>query len=235
MKGSDVQEAREDPGRPDRKAYIQQKSVYRIQQKPRGRQGGLGSETRQGGFHGKAPTKPWWNSETWGRPRARDKQRDCFAWMATAQQQCKRRRRWDTGGLTANNNHAGGVEDLRNHAVVESQRPKRERAQTADRVVVKYLDRRARAPTVNRRPRSGVGGARRGVREYGAVNYHKVELKEQRKTKQFSSVVVAWKRVTTQSRRALETQSVWCAWTGRAARGRACGGAATPWSEHSSN
>ena len=37
MKGSDVQEAREDPGRPDRKAYIQQKSVYRIQQKPRGR------------------------------------------------------------------------------------------------------------------------------------------------------------------------------------------------------
>ena len=96
----------------------------------------------------------------------------------------KRRRRWDTGGLTANNNHAGGVEDLRNHAVVESQRPKRERAQTADRVVVKYLDRRARAPTVNRRPRSGVGGARRGVREYGAVNYHKVELKEQRKTKQ---------------------------------------------------
>ena len=120
---------------------------------------------RQGGFHGKAPTKPWWNSETWGRPRARDKQRDCFAWMATAQQQCKRRRRWDTGGLTANNNHAGGVEDLRNHAVVESQRPKRERAQTADRVVVKYLDRRARAPTANRRPRSGVGGARRGVRE----------------------------------------------------------------------
>ena len=49
-----------------------------------------------------------------------------------------------------------------------------------DRVVVKYLDRRARAPTVNRRPRSGVGGARRGVREYGAVNYHKVELKEQK-------------------------------------------------------
>ena len=99
-------------------------------------------------------------------------------------QQCKRRRRWDTGGLTANNNHAGGVEDLRNHVVVESQRPKRERAQTADHVVVKYLDRKARAPTVNRRPRSGVGGARRGVREYGAVNYHKVELKEQRKTKQ---------------------------------------------------
>ena len=56
----------------------------------------------------------------------------------------------------------------------------RERAQTADRVVVKYLDRKARAPTANRRPRSGVGGARRGVREYGAVNYHKVELKEQK-------------------------------------------------------
>ena len=93
----------------------------------------------------------------------------------------------DTGGLTANNNHAGGVEDLRNHAVVKSQRPKRERAQTADRVVVKYLDRRARAPTVNRRPRSGVGGARQGVREYGAVNYHKVALKELAKTRQFSS------------------------------------------------
>ena len=53
---------------------------------------------------------------------------------------------------------------------------KRERAQTADHVVVRYLDRRARAPTVNRRSRSGVGGARRGVREYGAVNYHKVEV-----------------------------------------------------------
>ena len=71
--------------------------------------------------------------------------------------------------------------------MVESQRPKRERAQTADRVVVKYLDRRARAPTVNRRPRSGVGGARRGVREYGAVNYHKVELKEQTEKKRNSS------------------------------------------------
>ena len=54
----------------------------------------------------------------------------------------------------------------------------RERAQTADRVVVKYLDRKARAPTANRRSRSGVGGARRGVREYGAVDYHKVEVKE---------------------------------------------------------
>ena len=32
-----MQEAREDPGRSGRKAYIQQKSVYRIQQKPRGR------------------------------------------------------------------------------------------------------------------------------------------------------------------------------------------------------
>ena len=56
----------------------------------------------------------------------------------------------------------------------------RERAQTADRVVVKYHDRKARAPTANRRSRSGVGGARRGVREYGAVNYHKVALEEQR-------------------------------------------------------
>ena len=97
--------------------------------------------------------------------------------MATAQQ-CKRRRRWDTGGLTANNNHVGGVEDLRNHAVVESQRQKkkRDRAQTADHVVVRYLDRKARAPAVNRRSRSGVGGARRGVRENGAVNYHKVQV-----------------------------------------------------------
>ena len=53
---------------------------------------GFGSETQQGGFHGKVPVKPWWNSETWGRLRARDKQSDCFAWMATAQQQCKRQR-----------------------------------------------------------------------------------------------------------------------------------------------
>ena len=59
----------------------------------------------------------------------------------------------------------------------------KERAQTADRVVVKYLDRKARAPTANRRSRSGVGGARRGVREYGAVNYHKVALEEQRENK----------------------------------------------------
>ena len=153
--------------------------------------------------------------------------------MATAQQQCKRRRRWDTGGLTANNNHAGGVEDLRNHAVVESQRPKRERAQTADRVVVKYLDRRARAPTVNRRSRSGVGGARRGVREYGAVNYHKVELKEQKNetVQQCCSCL----EKSDDPEQTSSGQSVWCAWTGRAARGRACGGAATPWSEHSSN
>ena len=41
------------------------------------------------------------------------------------------------------------------------------------------LDRKARAPTANRRSHSGVGGARRGVREYGSVYYHKVELKEQ--------------------------------------------------------
>ena len=53
--------------------------------------------------------------------------------------------------------------------------------QTAERVVVKYLDRKARASTANRRSHSDVGGARRGVREYGAVNYHKVELKEQAK------------------------------------------------------
>ena len=61
-----------------------------------------------------------------------------------------------------------------------------ESAQTAERVVVTYLDRKARAPTTNRRSRSGVGGARRGVR-YGAVNDHKVALKEQAKTRQFSS------------------------------------------------
>ena len=127
----------------------------------------------------------------------------------------------DTGGLTANNNHAGGVEDLRNHAVVKSSRPKRESAQSADRFVGKYLDRKARAPTANRRSRSGtelrsgVGGARRGVREYSAVNYHKVELtsRETRKKhrlwpwrggryEETSNVVVAW---TTQSRRPLET------------------------------
>ena len=177
MKGSDVQEAREDPGRPDRKAYIQQKSENRIQQKPRGRQGGARQRGPSGRLSRKAPTKRSQNSETWGTPA-------CTRETERLPQQCKKKRRWDTGGLTANNNHAGGVEDLRNHVVVESQRPKRERAQTADRVVVKYLDRKARAPTVNRRPRSGVGGARRGVREYGAVNYHKVELKEQRKTKQ---------------------------------------------------
>ena len=88
----------------------------------------------------------------------------------------------DTGGLTANNNHAGGVEDLRNHVVVKSQRPKRQSAQSENRFVGKYLDRKASASTANRRSRSGadsrsgVGGARRGVREYSAVNYHKVEL-----------------------------------------------------------
>ena len=99
MKGSDVQEAHEDLGRPDREAYIQQRSENRIQQKPRGRE-----------------------AFTEGPNEAIAEFRD-VAWMATAQQ-CKRRRRWDTGGLTANNNHAGGVEDLRNHAVVKSQRPK---------------------------------------------------------------------------------------------------------------
>ena len=62
--------------------------------------------------------------------------------------------------------------------MVESQRPKRERAQTADHVVVKNLDRRARALTANPRSRSGVGGARRGVCGYGDVTYHKVEVKE---------------------------------------------------------
>ena len=163
--GSDVQEAREDPGRRDfqQKTEFQQKSVYRVQQK-----------TAPQAFK-EGSTKPWWNSETWGTPACtRETERlPQHAWMATAQQCKRRRRRWDTGGLTANNNHAGGVEGLRNDAVVESQRPKRERAQTANHVVVKYLDRRARALTANRRSRSGVGGARRGVRGYGAVNYHK--------------------------------------------------------------
>ena len=85
----------------------------------------------------------------------------------------REKERLDTGGLTANNDHIGGVEDLTRE---------RKSAQSADRVVVKYLDRKARAPTAKRRsrsgaePRSGVGGARRGVREYGAVNYHKVAL-----------------------------------------------------------
>ena len=72
----------------------------------------------------------------------------------------------------------------------------RERGQTADRVLVKYLDRKARAPTANRRSRTGVGGARRGVREHGAVSYHKVALKEQTKTRQFSSKLKRAERET---------------------------------------
>ena len=89
----------------------------------------------------------------------------------------------------------------------------------SDHFVGKYLDRKASAPTANRRSRSGtelrsgVGGARRGVRECSAVNYHKVELtSRETRTDRFwpwrggryeetSNVVVAW---TTQSRRALE-------------------------------
>ena len=84
----------------------------------------------------------------------------------------------------------------------------RERAQTADRVVVKYHDRKARAPTANRRSRSGVGGARRGVREYGAVNYHKVVLKEQREKNKRRAVPTAGKRravPTAGKRRAVPT------------------------------
>ena len=68
-----------DPGRPDRKAYIQQKSVYRIQQKPRGRQGGLGSEARQGAFT-EGPNEAI--AEFRGRGDARvheRKQRDCLS------------------------------------------------------------------------------------------------------------------------------------------------------------
>ena len=57
-----------------------------------------------------------------------------------AQQYKRRNRRWDTGGFTANNNHVGGVERLRNHAVVGPKDEKRERPQTANNVVVKYLE-----------------------------------------------------------------------------------------------
>ena len=63
----------------------------------------------------------------------------------------------------------------------------RERAQTADRVVVKYLNLKARASTANRRSRSDVGGARRGVLEYGAVNYHKAALEELEREQEKSS------------------------------------------------
>ena len=77
--------------------------------------------------------------------------------------------------------HRAAVQERKRDCVEDLTR-ERKSAQSADRVVVKYLDRKARAPTANRRsrsgaePRSGVGGARRGVREYGAVNYHKVAL-----------------------------------------------------------
>ena len=123
---------------------------------------------RQGGFHGRPQRSDPQNSETLamdGHPRSSAREE------GDGTQEV----------LPRTTTTLVGVEDLRNHAVVKSQRPKERGAQTADRVVVKYLDRRARAPTTNRRPRSGVGGARRGVREYGAVNYHKVELKEQKK------------------------------------------------------
>ena len=75
MKGSDVQEAREDPGRPDRKAYIQQKSVYRIQQKPRGR--GARQRGPSGRLSRKAPTKRSQNSER-GDARVQEK-RETFS------------------------------------------------------------------------------------------------------------------------------------------------------------
>ena len=83
-----------------------------------------------------------------------------------------------------------GGHSLENHTVVLEWywKPQTDRSgnepfrpvQTAERVVVKYLDRKARAPTANRRSHSGVGGARRGVREYGDVNYHIVELMKER-------------------------------------------------------
>ena len=49
------------------KAEFQQKSVYRVQRKT----------APQGVKEGS--TKPWWNSETLARPRAREKQRDCLS------------------------------------------------------------------------------------------------------------------------------------------------------------
>ena len=169
--GSDVQEAPEDPGR----RFSAKDRISAEVGLPRSADdGAAGSKGRlnETMVEFRDVETPACTRETERLPQ--------HAWMATAQQ-CKRRRRWDTGGLTANNNHAGGVAGIRNHAVVESRRPKRERAQTADHVVVKYFDRGARALTANRRSRSGVGGARRGVRGYGAVNYHKEEVKGPKK------------------------------------------------------
>ena len=95
-----------------------------------------------------------------------------------------------TRGRDVNLRYEGG-HSLENHTVVLEWywKPQTDRSdnepfrpvQTAERVVVKYLDRKARASTANRRSHSDVGGTRRGVREYGAVNCHKVELKEQAK------------------------------------------------------
>ena len=71
-------------------------------------------------------------------------------------------------------NHTVVLEWYWNHSQTVAATTLSDKAQTAKRVVVKYLDRKARAPTANRRSHSGVGGARRGVREYGDVNNHKV-------------------------------------------------------------
>ena len=99
--GSDVREAREDPGRPDREAYIQQKIPHSAE------------AARQGGSEG--PNEAIAEFRDVGTPA------------------CTRQRE------TVNRTREG-----------------KQRIQTADRVVVKYLDRKARAPTANRRPRSGV-------------------------------------------------------------------------------
>ena len=162
----------------------------------------------------KAPTKSRQNSKTWGRPRAREKQRDCFGMRGWPPRSSSREEEGD-GTQEVLPRTTTTLVVLKASGITPWQSPKdqkEKRAQTADRVVVKYLDRKARAPTANRRSRSGVGGARRGVREYGAVNYHKVALEEQKerrtKKKKGRAVPTAGKRravPTAGKRRAVPT------------------------------
>ena len=116
--GSDVQEAREDPGRKDREAS---------ETFSRSRYTAFSRRRRRKEAFTEGPNEVATEFKDVGTPACtRETERLLqHAWMATAQQ--FKRRRWDTGGLTANNNHAGGVEGLRNHAVAESQRPESEK------------------------------------------------------------------------------------------------------------
>ena len=119
--GSDVQEAREDPGRRERKAS---------ETFSRSRYTAFSRRRRRKEAFTEGPNEAMAEFKDVGTPACTRQTERLLqhAWMATVQQFKRRRGRWDTGGLTANNNHAGGVEDLRNHAVVKSQRPeKRER------------------------------------------------------------------------------------------------------------